>query len=261
MNDIPAIPLTYMTVPEQGGMDGPYTVEQLRELLILGRIRSSDRLMETVSRKITTVKEVIEDAGRISELRPALREQALQEKHHRLQEAEDLAAAQALTGAPVAKTLPEDSAAAEFQRRAATSKKRNKQLAVIGLGISACVAVAAYVVMQFDLHKPSAPFVAMAVNNNFFGDWTVRKSAGTPAFEGAHLTITQQTLTLTRTDGGVETMAIKGISSFGPGCAAIQFESAHPRLGPQISLIHTPPSLRLNYFRSTLDCVAISSEK
>lgn len=255
MSDTPPTPITYKTVLEQGGLEGPYTVDELRELLILGRVRSSDRLMESASHKITTVKTVIEDAGRISELRPALREQALQEKQRHLEEA------QAQATAPTVNAPPEDSAVAEFQRRAALQKKRTKHFAVIGLGLTACSIVMVYVAMNIDFSAPTTDSATMAVNIKIFGTWIVRNSGGTPAFDAAQITLTQKTLIIARKDSPVETLAIKNFSSFGPGFASIHFESAHPVLGSQVALMLTSESLRISYSRLTLDCVAAAEIK
>lgn len=61
----------YMILQELGQEDGPYTVEELRELLSTGRLRSHDYLRSHEGRNVISVESVIPDCAQISAARPS----------------------------------------------------------------------------------------------------------------------------------------------------------------------------------------------
>jgi hypothetical protein len=65
---------TYFVMLDNGSTDGPYSLEELRERLHTGRVRSADRLTHTKTRVQCQLVELIPDAQDISHARPTVSE-------------------------------------------------------------------------------------------------------------------------------------------------------------------------------------------
>jgi hypothetical protein len=249
-------PETLYLIMAEMGTEGPYTLAKLRDLLVQGRVRSTDRVMDAQSRTIVPLAEVIEGAGKISELRPALKEQARQQSQRR--KAELLAKPPPTAETPVeAPAPPPDSAVAEFQRREV--KRRHVVLRGVGVVAIVLAVLAAGWWLSDGLHLPgsggSGGPIAITESKALtaFADWQVTASP-IPELAGAKLTLSQQTLVITLASGTTETLPLGGFALFAPGAFLGMLRTPHPLLGAQFTVVVDGDRLRLLLRKGEISC-------
>ena len=261
----------YLIIGPVGEEDGPYTIEELRQRLVRGRLRRDDRLRNQAQGTIHTVEELIEDVEALEEeaRRQARRvRRTSEERRAAVAEAEAAAAAAAADSPPPQPTEDATPPVAEEPSPAVIPpeiQRRRVRMALIAAGIALVVGV----LWNFLPERDPGMLRVEVIQ----GYWTLDERAlGTLVSDTPHpevqkhvqraadqlrqrlggITIHLQDQVLTVEKSGVSSQhecRITGGDSMGLG---FQLSPPHPLLGAEVAFFRTGSGLELQIQRAEL---------
>lgn len=243
------------------GWEGPYTVEELREFLASGKVRSSDRIRRPDG-STTEVSAVLPDAIDISIVRPPPSERIVRKSSDRhaavaRKEASNRLKAVAASAAPPAASLPpapsptpgnapvagSRSSASDRQPSAAADRKRTNEQRIaaaapatnrgrgrVAVGIIATLVILVSVGLQL---MPSSDVGVQPVN--FLGAWEAEDQDAAPQLKGLILSIAGRSIEFdSQTGKRSSTFEVLGVSAGGE--QTLSLTPADPDFGEQVRI-------------------------
>ena len=189
---------TYLVLLDNGGTDGPYTLDELRERLRTGRVRSGDRLAHMHTRTQCQMIELIPEARDISHARPAASERIrrkISDRHAAAKAASNRSSARTPAVPVLTAPAPADylTAANTSSTEPAANSRERPAWAKAWVGIVAAVVIVVVIWSLLPVRGGRGLSVGALA-----GRWHVGPDTAIMALKNAKLVISQEYLTISQ---------------------------------------------------------------